>query len=87
MATTILILNSVAKVETTSVNGWSSIRTAGDPGNGLFVRAAVRAVALTGSTPQPLRSAPPNRRIAQPANPTGNAVRERRQRATPTDAC
>jgi hypothetical protein len=38
--TTILILDAVAKAETTTVNGWSSIRKAGQPGNGLLVRAA-----------------------------------------------
>jgi hypothetical protein len=38
--TTILILDAVAKAETTTVNGWSSIRRAGQPGNGLLVRAA-----------------------------------------------
>ena len=40
--TTILILDSVAKAETTTVNGWSSIRRAGQPGNGLVVRAALQ---------------------------------------------
>jgi hypothetical protein len=40
--TTILILDYVAKAETTTVNGWSSIRRAGQPGNGLLVRAAVQ---------------------------------------------
>src|SRR5689334_11825900 len=40
--TTILILDRVAKVETTTVNGWSSIRKAGQPGNGLLVRAALQ---------------------------------------------
>ena len=40
--TTILILDSVAKAETTTVNGWSSIRKAGQPGNGLLVRAALQ---------------------------------------------
>ena len=40
--TTILILDSVAKAETTNVNGWSSIRKAGQPGNGLLVRAALQ---------------------------------------------
>ena len=40
--TTILILNSVAKAETTTVNGWSSIRKAGQPGDGLLVRAAMQ---------------------------------------------
>jgi hypothetical protein len=40
--TTILILDSVAKAETTTVNGWSSIRKAGQPGNGLLARAALQ---------------------------------------------
>jgi len=40
--TTILSLDSVARAETTTVNGWSSIRRAGQPGNGLLVRAAVQ---------------------------------------------
>ena len=40
--TTILILDLVAKAETTTVNGWSSIRRAGQPGNGLLVRAALQ---------------------------------------------
>jgi hypothetical protein len=40
--TTILILDSVARAQTTTVNGWSSIRKAGQPGNGLLVRAALQ---------------------------------------------
>lgn len=40
--TTILILDAVAKAETRTVNGWSSIRNAGQPGNGLLVRAALQ---------------------------------------------
>ena len=40
--TTIMILDSVARAETTTVNGWSSIRKAGQPGNGLLVRAALQ---------------------------------------------
>jgi hypothetical protein len=40
--TTILILDTVAKAETTTVNGWSSIRKAGQPGNGLLLRAALQ---------------------------------------------
>ena len=40
--TTILILDAVAKAETKTVNGWSSIRKAGQPGNGLLVRAALQ---------------------------------------------
>ena len=39
---TILILNAVARAETTTANGWSSIRRAGHPGNGLLVRAALQ---------------------------------------------
>lgn len=40
--TTILIVNAVASGQTTTVNGWSAIRTAGRPGNGLLVRAALQ---------------------------------------------
>lgn len=40
--TAILILDAVARSETRTVNGWSSIRKAGQPGNGLLVRAAVQ---------------------------------------------
>jgi hypothetical protein len=40
--TTNLILDAVAKAETTTVNGWRSIRKAGQPGNGLLVRAALQ---------------------------------------------
>ena len=40
--TTILILDTVAKGQTTTVNGWSSIRNAGQPENGLLVRAALQ---------------------------------------------
>ena len=40
--TTILLLDSVARAETTTVNGWRSIRRAGQPGNGLLVRAALQ---------------------------------------------
>lgn len=40
--TTILVLNAVARAETTTVNGWSAIRKAGHPGNGLLVRAALQ---------------------------------------------
>ena len=40
--TTILVLDAVAKAETTTVNGWSSIRRAGQPGNGPLVRAALQ---------------------------------------------
>ena len=39
---TVLLLDSVARAETTTVNGWSSIRKAGQPGNGLLVRAALQ---------------------------------------------
>lgn len=40
--TTVLVLNAVARSETTTVNGWSAIRKAGHPGNGLLVRAALQ---------------------------------------------
>jgi hypothetical protein len=40
--TTTVILNAVARSETTTVNGWSAIRKAGRPGNGLLVRAALQ---------------------------------------------
>ncbi len=40
--TTILVLDSVARAETTTVNGWRAIRRAGQPGNGLVVRAALQ---------------------------------------------
>jgi hypothetical protein len=40
--TTILTLDLVAKAETTTVNGWNSIRRAGQPGSGLLVRAALQ---------------------------------------------
>ena len=40
--TTVLMLDWVAKAETTTVNGWSSIRPAGHPSNGLLVRAALQ---------------------------------------------
>lgn len=40
--TTILILDAVAKAETRTVNGWSSIRKVGQPANGLLVRAALQ---------------------------------------------
>jgi len=40
--TTILILDVVAKSETKTVNGWSSIRKAGQPGNGFLMRAAMQ---------------------------------------------
>ena len=38
--TAILIMNVVVGSITTTVNGWSSIRTCGQPGNGILVRAA-----------------------------------------------
>ena len=38
--TAILVMNGVARTITTTVNGWSSIRKAGQPGNGVLVRAA-----------------------------------------------
>ncbi len=40
--TTVLVLNAVARSETTTVNGWSAIRTTGQPGNGLLARAALQ---------------------------------------------
>ncbi|MFI5061506.1 MAG: DUF1214 domain-containing protein [Actinomycetales bacterium] len=40
--TTVLVLNAVARTKTTTINGWSAIREAGHPGNGLFVRAALQ---------------------------------------------
>ena len=40
--TTILILDAVARSETRTVNGWSSIRKAGQPSNGLLLRAALQ---------------------------------------------
>ena len=38
--TAILIMNAVGRSITTTVNGWSSIRVCGQPGNGILVRAA-----------------------------------------------
>jgi len=38
--TAILILDAVVRAITTTVNGWSSIRECGQPGNGILVRAA-----------------------------------------------
>ena len=38
--TAILIMNAAARAITTTVNGWSSIRKCGQPGNGILVRAA-----------------------------------------------
>ena len=38
--TAILIMNAAAKSITTTINGWSSIRKCGQPGNGILVRAA-----------------------------------------------
>jgi hypothetical protein len=40
--TSVLVLNAVAKRDTRTVNGWSTIRKAGHPGNGLFERAALQ---------------------------------------------
>jgi hypothetical protein len=40
--TSIVVLDAVARAETTTVNGWSSIRKAGRPGNGLLARAAMQ---------------------------------------------
>ncbi len=39
---TVLILNAVAKTQTKTVNGWSAIRNAGEPGNGILLRAALQ---------------------------------------------
>ena len=38
--TAFLIMNVVSRTITSTVNGWSSIRTCGQPGNGVLVRAA-----------------------------------------------
>lgn len=38
--TAVLVMNAAARAITTTVNGWSSIRECGQPGNGLLVRAA-----------------------------------------------
>ena len=38
--TAILVMNAVSRRITTTVNGWSSIRRVGQPGNGMLVRAA-----------------------------------------------
>ena len=38
--TAILAMNAVGRAITTTVNGWSSIRICGQPGNGILVRAA-----------------------------------------------
>jgi hypothetical protein len=38
--TAILIMDSAARSATTTVNGWSSIRACGQPGNGVLLRAA-----------------------------------------------
>lgn len=40
--TAILVLDAVARSQTRTVNGWSSIRKAGQPGNGLLLRAALQ---------------------------------------------
>lgn len=40
--TTVLVLNAVARSETTMVNGWSAIRRVGQPGNGIVLRAALQ---------------------------------------------
>lgn len=37
-----VVLNAVAQAETRTVDGWSAIRKAGHPGNGLLVRAALQ---------------------------------------------
>ena len=39
--TAILVMNGVARTLTTTVDGWSSIRKVGRPGNGVLVRAAM----------------------------------------------
>jgi hypothetical protein len=39
---TVVILNAVAKSQTKTVNGWSAIRNAGQPGNGILLRAALQ---------------------------------------------
>lgn len=38
----VLVLNAVARTETTTVNGWSTIRKAGHAGNSLIVSAALQ---------------------------------------------
>jgi hypothetical protein len=38
--TAVLIMNAKARAITTTVNGWSSIRDCGQPGNGILTRAA-----------------------------------------------
>lgn len=38
--TAILVMNAVGRTITTTVNGWSSIRSVGQPENGMLVRAA-----------------------------------------------
>lgn len=38
--TAILVMNAVARGLTTTVNGWRSIRSVGQPGNGVLARAA-----------------------------------------------
>ena len=40
--TAVVVLNAVARSQTTTVNGWSSIRGAGQPGNGIVMRAALQ---------------------------------------------
>ena len=40
--TAVLVLDAVARTETRTVNGWSSIRKAGQPANGLLLRAALQ---------------------------------------------
>lgn len=40
--TTVIVLNAVARAETTTVNGWSAIRKAGHADNGILVRAALQ---------------------------------------------
>lgn len=40
--TSVVVLDAVAKNQTTTVNGWHSIQRAGRPGNGLLVRSALQ---------------------------------------------
>lgn len=40
--TAVVVLDWVAKAQTTTVNGWNSIRKVGQPGNSVLVRAALQ---------------------------------------------
>lgn len=40
--TTVLVLNAVARAQTTTVNGWRSLRRVGRTDNGILVRAALQ---------------------------------------------